>query len=923
MGRRAGTACAAYRGTVLHGREKERTRLADVWDRTRAGEATSVLLRGDAGVGKSVLLDDLAELAGDARVLRTVGLRAETALAFAGLHRLLHPVLDLVPHLPGPQQRALRRAFGEVDGDRLDPFLVSLATLTLVTELAEQGPVLCLVDDLQWLDASSADVVLFVARRLLADPVAFVLAARDEPGFEPPLDVPELVVGGISPDAVRSILRERTGQEPSERLVEVVTSRTGGNPLAVVELPAHLSPAHLDGTAVLPPDLPLSARVERAFLERCRQLSPDGQTLLLLAAADDAVPISVLQSAAERLGVPATAWTGAESAGLLLAEGEVVRVQHPLVRSAVYQAATALERRTAHAALADALLLARDADRHAWHRGLAALAPDEDVARLLEEVAGRAERRGGHEAASSAYERSARLSAQDESTAMRLLAAARNAYTAGRLDNAGSLLRESRAVADDALLRADIDRLRCRIEVAVGSALDAHRIFVAAARTVAVADPARALEMAAMAAVLQVHAADSGSRLPPGLVPVETAPTDSVRVQCLKRILAGSDLDSAGDWGAALGELRAALPVVMTIEDRDVWANLANLALHLGEATAHRTLFTAMLSAARADGSVMEVLYALNRLCLSQFATGQWSAALRSVEESESLARSVGQPAQTAIPVAVRALVAAHVGDDDLESLLEVGTATLQRHRLGVMDGPVSDLLRWARGVRAAGAGDATDALHHLRQMQVPVLCRLAAIQRIGAAVAAGDAVRAREWTDEVSAYAQATGSTWARAVSAHGLALLSDDPEPLFERALAAYDEGDRPYGQAWASLALGEHLRRSGRRVDARRHLRGALEGFHDLGAEPLADRAARELRASGETARRRNPATLTDLTPTEMSIARLVSRGMSNKEVAEQCWVSPRTVAFHLRNVFAKTGLTSRAQLSQLDLDTQDAP
>ena len=420
MGRRAGTACAAYRGTVLHGREKERIRLADVWDRTRAGEATSVLLLGDAGVGKSVLLDDLAELAGDARVLRTVGLRAETALAFAGLHRLLHPVLDLVPHLPGPQQRALRRAFGEVDGDRLDPFLVSLATLTLVTELAEQGPVLCLVDDLQWLDASSADVVLFVARRLLADPVATVLAARDEPGFEPPLDVPELVVGGISPDAVRSILRERTGQEPSERLVEVVTSRTGGNPLAVVELPAHLSPAHLDGTAVLPPDLPLSARVERAFLERCRQLSPDGQTLLLLAAADDAVPISVLQSAAERLGVPATAWTGAESAGLLLAEGEVVRVQHPLVRSAVYQAATALERRTAHAALADALLLARDADRHAWHRGLAALAPDEDVARLLEEVAGRAERRGGHEAASSAYERSARLSEQDESTAMRL-----------------------------------------------------------------------------------------------------------------------------------------------------------------------------------------------------------------------------------------------------------------------------------------------------------------------------------------------------------------------------------------------------------------------------------------------------------------------------------------------------------------------
>ena len=882
-----------------------------------------MLLRGEPGVGKSALLEDLAEHASGARVLRTVGLRAETAFAFAGLHRLLHPVLALVPRLPGPQQRAIRTAFGEVEGDRLDPFLVSLATLTLVTEVAESGPVLCIVDDLQWLDASSADVVLFVARRLLAERVAVVLAVRDEDGLEPPADVPQLVLGGLAPDAVRSLLRERTGQEPSDHLVAVVSSRTAGNPLAVLELPAQLSSAHLGGTAALPSELRLSSRVERAFLERCRRLTAEGQTLLLLAAADDAVPISVLQSAAKSLDVPVSAWTEAESAGLLLAEGDAIRVRHPLVRSAVYQTATALERRTAHAALAEALLLARDQDRHAWHRGLATVAPDEEVAGLLDRVAARAERRGGHDAASSAYERSARLSALDEPTARRLLAAARNAWSAGRLERAAALLRESRAVADDPLLRADVDRLRCRIEVAVGSALDAHRIFVAAARSVADADPARALEMAAMAAVLQVHAADSGSRLPPGLVPVAPAPGDTVRVQCLKRILAGSDLESEGEWAAALDEVRAALPVVLTTEDRDVWANLANLALHVGEADTHRTLFTAMLSAARADGSVMEVLYALNRLCLSQFVTGQWTAALRSVDESESLARSVGQPAQTAMPQAVRTLLAAHRGEDGFPSLLDAAALTVERHRLGVMEGPVSDLLRWARGVHAAQAGDATDAVHQLGRMQMPVLCRLAASARIGAAVAAGDHARAREWTEQVSAYADATGSAWARAVSAHGEALLSDDPVPLFERATVAYAEGDRAFDQASALLALGEHLRRSGRRVEARQHLRSALERFRDLGAGPLADRAARELRASGETARLRNPATLTNLTPTEMSIARLVSSGLSNKEVAEQCWISPRTVAFHLRNVFAKTGVASRAQLAQLELGDPGGP
>jgi DNA-binding CsgD family transcriptional regulator len=269
------------------------------------------------------------------------------------------------------------------------------------------------------------------------------------------------------------------------------------------------------------------------------------------------------------------------------------------------------------------------------------------------------------------------------------------------------------------------------------------------------------------------------------------------------------------------------------------------------------------------------------------------------------------------MPQALRALVAAHEGDGRLDALLEAATATLQLHRLGVMEVPVSDLLRWTRGARAAGVGEGNEAVHHLSQIQMPVLQRLTATARISAAVVAGEHSMAREWADEVSAYAAATGSAWARAASLHAAALLTDDPAPQLEQALLAHAETDRPFDRACASLALGEHLRRSGRRLDARQHLRSALEGFGDLGAEPFAERASRELRASGETARRRNPATRTDLTPTEMTISHLVSRGMSNKEVAEQCWVSPRTVAFHLRNVFAKTGVSSRAQLAQLGL------
>jgi DNA-binding CsgD family transcriptional regulator len=914
---------------VLHGRDLERARLAALLADARAGHAATLLVRGGAGVGKSALLDDTANQAEGAdatgfRVLRTVGLRAESVFPFAGLHRLLRPILDSAPLLPAPQAQALGAAFGEREGDRLDPFLVGLATLGLLTEAAEAAPVLGLVDDIQWLDAASADALLFAARRLLAERVAIVFAARDDdPGFVAPADVPALHLEGLDGAAVRSLLLERTGRELPEQIIADLTTRTEGNPLALVELPTGFNAALLDGRRTLPAGVPLSAHVERVFLERCRTLTPDGQTLMLLAAADDAVPLPVLRAAAAGLGVDDRAFAEVETAGLLSVGdtggfGELVRVRHPLVRSAVYQAATTMERRDAHAALARAVGTI-DPDRYAWHISAAVDGPDETVAGLLDALGARSQRRRGHLAASSAYERAASLSTDDAERAGRLLHAARNAYAAGRLERAGTLLDAARPIADDPLLRADIDRLRGRIQVVAGSAVDAHRIFVTATRDIAELDSGRALEMAAAAGVLHSHGVDSGSVLPPGTLSTDVAPGDAPRLQCLKLLLRSTELDAAEDWGTALPTVRSARAVGMISEDRDVWANLANMALHLGDDSLHRSLFTAMTASARADGAVMEVLYARNRLGLSQLVQGDWREVRSGAEESISLARSIGQASQTAIPLTMLALLAAHQGRPEYDDLLADAMQTSSSHRLGVMDRPVSDLLRWTRALFALHAGDAAEAFHHLDRMHVPALTRLAATARLTSAVRAGERSRAAQWTKRLELFAEATGASWAHAAGHLGRALLADpeDASTHFEASLSHHGAARRPYDAACTQLAYGEHLRRAGRRVEARTHLKRAHETFRDLDASPLAERASNELRASGESARKRDPSTLTQLTPTELQMARLVSQGLTNKEVAEQCWVSPRTVAFHLRNVFTKTGITSRAQLPQLDL------
>jgi DNA-binding CsgD family transcriptional regulator len=889
-------------------------------EQARHGAAESLVVHGEPGVGKSALLEELAESASGACVLRTQGLEAESPLAFAALHRLLRPVMRLRAGLPDPQSRALRVAFGEEEGPSVEPFLVAVATLSILTAAAEESLVLCVIDDAHWLDPSTADALLFAARRMGADRVVMVFSARDGAAQQfRPEGIPAMALRGLDPAAARALLDERVSDVRAEEVTQRLVSETGGNPLALLELPMELSAAQLLGSSPLPAQLLLTARVERAFLDRCHRLPEQVQSLLLLAAADDTGQLATVKRAAESLGIDADAVDAAVGSGLMVADAEAVRVRHPLVRSAIYQAAASGERRRVHRALAGALSEAGDPDRTAWHRAAAAEGPDEEVVAALELAGSRAERRGGYVAALAAYERAAALTAQESLRAGRLFAAARNAWACGRATHSRALLSSARECVADPLLRSDIARLRGRIEVNVGSAADAHRIFVEAAHAVHESDPLRALEMAVAAAVMRTYGAGSGATLDADDVRVELCGEDSVRTLCLKQLLLSMTLAADGHWSGAVAALEVALCRGDAVDDLDVLGNLGNAALQLGDDESHRRFHTLMLSRAREGGAVMAVVYALQRLAFGHLLAGNWAALRSSAEEALALGRSVGQRTLTAAPLAWLTLLAALQNRPDYDSLLGELEEVVTVHPLGILTDPVHDLTRWAKGTRAAAAGDTFGALHHLGRLRLPALTRMAAVERIDAAVRAGEPQLARQWAEELAPFADATGWPWALAAVAYGRAMTAGPAGAgdLFQLALSHQTRAGRPYDEARTHLAYGEWLRRAQRRVDARRHLRHALETFQDVRAEALSGRAMQELRASGETARKRDPSTLVQLTPMELKVAQLVSSGLSNKDVAAQCWVSPRTVAFHLRNVFTKAGVTSRGELAQLEL------
>jgi DNA-binding CsgD family transcriptional regulator len=908
---------------MLYGREPERFRIGELLDGARESRSGALVLLGEAGVGKSALLEDARDRASDMQVLVGRGVESEGQLPFAALHQILRPTLGCLERLPDPQARALRGALGLETTVVSDRFLIYLAALSLLAEAAEDQPVLCLIDDAHWLDEASADALVFVARRLEAEGIAMLLSARerDVRRFNAP-GLPELRLGPLPSDAAGALLDRHAGVALSPDARERLIAATGGNPLALLELPALLNEAQLAGLEPLLDPLPVSARIERAFLARVRELPDDSQTLLLLCATDDTGDLGAVLAAAAQLGTGPDSLDAVEQTGLIVLQGTGFEFRHPLVRSAVYQAAPLSRRRAAHRALADALEAESQADRRAWHRAAASLEPDPSVVEDLERAAGRARARAGFADASHAFERAAVLTADEGERARRLTAAAESAYLAGRLERALLLLRRARPLATGPIEQADIDRYLGLIEMSDGIPADACQILLAGAQRVAAIDGERALELLNFASVASVYAGDGAAAVAIAAVARGLTVPDAPQTRMLVELLSGLGSHFEGDFATAAERLGAALALEEELEGGALADEAVSLiragraAMFLGDDEVGLRIHRAVAARARAAGALGLLTQILPRLGHAELSAGRWASAAADSEEGLSLARESGQHDFVAYQLVLLALIAAHRGQEEAcRSLAGQGLELASARRFTL----VAEFARWALTVLELGLGRPPEAFARAQEISVTSAVFWAGLDRVEAAARVGETDTARQWLDAFEPWARHGRAVWARAVVLHCRALLAseEEAEGLFEAALAAHKEAARPFERARTELAFGEFLRRGRRRVEAREYLRAALDGFEALGATSWAERTRMELRASGQTARRRDPSTRDELTAQELQIAGLVTQGLTNREVAAQLFLSPRTVDFHLRNVFRKLEISSRTQLATLDL------
>jgi len=900
----------------LRGRQREREGLDRVLGAAREGRGGALVVYGEPGIGKTALLEHVIEAGRGFRVVRAVGVEGEMELAFAALHQLCSASLDLSENLPDAQQAALGIALGVSGGQAPSPFLVGLAVLGLFSQIAEEEPLLCVIDDAQWLDRASARVIGFVARRLLAERIAIVVAARE------PVDAlagfAELRVAPLGRRDARALLDSILPARLDERVLERIVAETHGNPLALLELPRGLTPAQLAGGFGMTEALPLSARIEQSFTRRLARLPRDTRRLLLLAAADPTGDPALAWRAAQSLGIGESAAHSAEADGLLTFDG-VVAFRHPLVRSAVYRAAGPEERSDVHRALAEATDPASDPDRRAWHRAQAASTPDEDVAAELERSAARAQARGGLTAAAAFLERSSALTLDPARRARRALAAAQAKEQAGAFDDALALASTAEVGPLDEFQRAQVDVLRARVLFAADRSSEVPPLLLTAAKRLEPLDAgaAREIYLDALTAALfagRLGGADDARRV---AAAARAAPPPELPAHAADLLLDALALLISDGPATGTPALRKALAAVGTdqaaTEEGLRWLWLAGRAAgYIWDYENWDELTRRHVHLARESGALTVLPFSLNVRAGVEIYAGNLAEASSLVGEANAITDATDS---RNVAYAQLGLAAFRGREPDASQLIH---STAQDF-LARGEGMGLTLAYWATALLQNGLAHydlaltaAEQAAENPREL---LYSPLALVELIEAATRRGQEGRAAGALEVLSETTRASGTPWALGVEARSRALLAegDAAETLYREAVDHLRPTRLRVDLARTHLVYGEWLRRERRRVDARAELRNAYELFSEFGMEAFAERARVELEATGEHARKRTVETLGDLTPQESQIARLVAQGHTNKEIAAQLFISTSTVEYHLHKVFRKLDVKSRMGLA----------
>jgi DNA-binding CsgD family transcriptional regulator len=902
-------------GRQLLGRHREREALGRLLEAARAGRGGVLVVHGEPGVGKTALLEYAIAAGHDFRVVQTVGVEGEMELPYAALQQLCSPILDFMSRLSGPQRDAVAIAFGLSAGPAPNAFLVGLAALGLLAEAADARPLLCSVDDAQWLDHESARALAFVARRLLAERIALVFATRE------PADalegLPELNVGPLGHRDGRALLESVLPAPLDERVLDRIVVETRGNPLALLELPRGLTSAQLAGGFGLPAAVPLSASIEESFTRRLANLPGDARRLLLVAAADPVGDTALVWRAARQLGVPESAADTVQAEGLVELGARVV-FRHPLVRSAIYRAAGLKERHAVHRALADATDLQMDPDRRAWHRAQTVSMPNEDIAGELERSAGRAQSRGGLAAVAAFLERAAALTPDPSRRAERLLTAAAAKRDAGDLEAALSLLTGIEAGMLDELGCARVDLLRAQIALEQRRGTDAGRLFLRAARRLEPFDPelARETYLEALGGVMASDVQVVGGA-PAVAAAARAAPPGTVPPRLVDVLLDAFAIRLTDGYGAAAPTLAHALELLLStdVSSKDVGRRLSLssgrnsniVALEMWDDQALHVLAVRQVQVARDTGALGHLQFSLSFLARSHMLAGELTAATLIIDEARLIAEATGNPALVNAPL----ILAAWRGQEARASELIDASAEEAAARRWTSHNYARSVLYNSLGRHEAARDAAWEALH-----PDPIGYGVYLVPELAeAASRTGDRALltyAMEWLSERT---RVISSAWASGIAARVHALLSDGEvaEALYRESIDHLSDTRLRLELARTHLLYGEWLRRERRRLDARTHLRTALEGFTSTGAEAFARRAERELLATGEHARKRTVDTLDELTPQEMQIARLAAEGETNREIAARLFISASTVEYHLRKAFRKLDVKSRTQLA----------